>query len=147
MKVILTKLSAWSFHCQKKIKNSIKNFFGKCLRKFLKKLRIWWHMLKKSLMENFIFVQCLKLLNWCNISHFIINFTWKLTLILYILMFFTLFCYCYDWGQENMLEALVSLFVWGFASLFYPLNTVSVPSVLSANYKDRNRFSHRILYH
>ena len=34
---------------------SIKGFFSKCdqIRNFL---RIWWHLLKKSLMENFIFL-------------------------------------------------------------------------------------------
>ena len=37
-----------------KIKFSIKDFFSKCdqMRSFL---RIWFHLLKKSLMENFIF--------------------------------------------------------------------------------------------
>ena len=36
------------------MKFSIKDFFGKCgqIRSFL---RIWSHLLKKSLMENFIF--------------------------------------------------------------------------------------------
>ena len=36
------------------MKFSIKDFFSKCdqIRSFL---RIWWHLLKKSLMENFIF--------------------------------------------------------------------------------------------
>ena len=37
-----------------KMKFSVKNFFSKCdqIRRFL---RIWSHLLKKSLMENFIF--------------------------------------------------------------------------------------------
>ena len=36
------------------MKFSIKDFFGKCdqIRSFL---RIWLHLMKKSLMENFIF--------------------------------------------------------------------------------------------
>ena len=36
------------------MESSIKDFFGKCdqIRSFL---RIWSHLLKKSLMENFIF--------------------------------------------------------------------------------------------
>ena len=40
-------------HCTKKMKFSIKDFFSKCdqIRSFL---RIWSHLLKKSLMENFI---------------------------------------------------------------------------------------------
>ena len=37
-----------------KIKFSIKDFFSKCDR-IRRKLRIWLHLLKKSLMENFIF--------------------------------------------------------------------------------------------
>ena len=37
-----------------KMKFSIKNFFIKC-DQILRKLRIWSHLLKKSLMENFFF--------------------------------------------------------------------------------------------
>ena len=37
---------------------SIKYFFSKC-DQILSFLRIWLHLLKKSLMENFIFVQCM----------------------------------------------------------------------------------------
>ena len=39
------------------MKFSIKDFFSECdqIRSFL---RIWSHLLKKSLMENLIFVQC-----------------------------------------------------------------------------------------
>ena len=33
---------------------SIKDFFSKC-NQIRRKMRIWWHLLKKSLMENFIF--------------------------------------------------------------------------------------------
>ena len=40
---------------------SIKDFFGKC-DQIRRKLRIWSHLLKKSLMENFIFVQSEKFL-------------------------------------------------------------------------------------
>ena len=41
----------------KKMKFSIKDFFSKCdqIRNFLCFLRIWVHLLKKSLIENFIF--------------------------------------------------------------------------------------------
>ena len=41
-----------------KVKFSIKDLFGKCeqIRSFL---RIWSHLLKISVMENFIFVQCI----------------------------------------------------------------------------------------
>ena len=38
-----------------KIKFSVKDFFSKC-DQIPKKLRIWSHLLKKSLMENFIFL-------------------------------------------------------------------------------------------
>ena len=43
----------------KKMKFSIKDFFSKCdqIRSFL---RIWSHLLKKSLTENFIIAQCIK---------------------------------------------------------------------------------------
>ena len=42
---------------QKKKKFPIKDLFNKCdqIRSFL---RIWSHLLKKSLIENFIFVPC-----------------------------------------------------------------------------------------
>ena len=42
------------FHCTKKINFSIKDFFSKCdqIHSFL---RIWSHLQKKSLMENFTF--------------------------------------------------------------------------------------------
>ena len=39
---------------QKKMKFSIKDFFSKC-DQIRSKLQIWSHLLKKSLMENFIF--------------------------------------------------------------------------------------------
>ena len=41
-------------HTAQKIKFSIKDFFSKCdqIRSFL---QIWSHLLKKSLMENFIY--------------------------------------------------------------------------------------------
>ena len=44
----------WSLGCCTKTKFSIKDFFSKCdqIRSFL---RIWSHLLEKSLMENFIF--------------------------------------------------------------------------------------------
>ena len=38
----------------KKMKIFIKDFFSKC-DQFRRKLRIWSHLQKKSLMENFIF--------------------------------------------------------------------------------------------
>ena len=40
-----------------KMKFFIKDFFSKC-DQIRRKLRIWSHLLKKSLMENFMFVQC-----------------------------------------------------------------------------------------
>ena len=38
-----------------KMKFSIKNFFSKC-DQICRKLRVWSHLLKKSLTENFIFL-------------------------------------------------------------------------------------------
>ena len=40
----------------KKMKFSIKDFFSKC-DQIRRKLRIWPHLLKRSLMENFIFCE------------------------------------------------------------------------------------------
>ena len=37
-----------------KMKFPIKDFFSKC-DQIRKKLQIWWHLLRKSLMENFVF--------------------------------------------------------------------------------------------
>ena len=52
----LTNLVWISFCCYtaQKMKFSIKDFFSTC-DQIRKKLRIWSHLLKKSLMENFIF--------------------------------------------------------------------------------------------
>ena len=50
-------LSALCITAQK-IKFSIKDFFGKC-DQIRRKLRIWSHLMKKPLMKNFIFVQCM----------------------------------------------------------------------------------------
>ena len=46
-------------HTTQKRTSSIKDFFNKC-DQIRRKLRIWSHLLKKSLMKNFIFcaVQC-----------------------------------------------------------------------------------------
>ena len=44
-------------HTAQKMMFPIEDFFSKC-DQICKKLRIWSHLLKKSLMENFIFVQC-----------------------------------------------------------------------------------------
>ena len=41
-------------HTAQKLKCSIKDFFGKC-NQIRRKLRIWSHLHKKSLMENFNF--------------------------------------------------------------------------------------------
>ena len=57
MKRVNCNAFAIGFFCtetRQKMKFSIKDFFSKCdqIRSFL---RIWSHLLKKSLMENFIF--------------------------------------------------------------------------------------------
>ena len=48
------------------MKFSIKNFFSKCdkIRSFL---RIWSHLLKKSVMENFILIAVIVSLSWKNL--------------------------------------------------------------------------------
>ena len=57
-KLFLSGLHSCSFNpyqiLRKKMKFSIRDFFSKC-DQIRRKLRIWSHLLKKSLMENFIF--------------------------------------------------------------------------------------------
>ena len=53
-------------HCTKK-KFYIKDFFSNC-DQIRRKLRIWSHLLKKSLMENFIFCAMLTNKNLLKIS-------------------------------------------------------------------------------
>ena len=52
-----------------KMKFSIKDFFSKC-DQILSFLRIWSHLLKKSLMENLIFAQWSPILSIFNITDF-----------------------------------------------------------------------------
>ena len=61
----LTNLVWISFCCYtaQKMKFSIKDFFSTC-DQIRKKLRIWSHLLKKSLMENFIFCAVLECPNY-----------------------------------------------------------------------------------
>ena len=52
---IIIFFSVKRLHCTaQKMKFSIKDFFSNC-DQICRKLRIWSHLLKKSLMENFIF--------------------------------------------------------------------------------------------
>ena len=46
-----------------KMKLSTKDFFSKC-NQIRRKLRIWSHLLKKSLMENFIFCAVIVTATW-----------------------------------------------------------------------------------
>ena len=71
-------------HCSK-MKFSITDFFNKC-DQIRRKLRIWSHLLKKSLMENFIFfaVSCAIFFNCQNAKSFLIldfslcnNYLWN----------------------------------------------------------------------
>ena len=56
--IVLSSLLLFSL--QKKMKFSIKDFFSKC-DQIHRKLRIWSHLLKKSLMEKFIFFAVFRL--------------------------------------------------------------------------------------
>ena len=64
---ILEDIQIMEPHCRKKMKFSIKDFFSKCdeIRSFL---RIWLHLLKKSLMENFLFCAVPSKF-WIHITH------------------------------------------------------------------------------
>ena len=63
---IFLRLSSTNFTTAQKMKFSIKDFLNKCdqIRSFL---RIRSHLLKKSVMENFIFVQC----TWSTLEYFV----------------------------------------------------------------------------
>ena len=65
------------------MKFSIKDFFSKC-DQIRRKLQIWSHLLKKSLMENFIFVQCHGLCFDQSVNNFKGNFGTKRTLAVFI---------------------------------------------------------------
>ena len=51
---LMTGISMMETSLHKKMKFSIKDFFSKC-DQIPRELRIWLHLLNKSLMENFIF--------------------------------------------------------------------------------------------
>ena len=53
-KLSFQKVIIEQINTTQKVKFSIKDFFSKC-DKTRRKLQIWSHLLKKSLMENFIF--------------------------------------------------------------------------------------------
>ena len=60
--------NSFSSHTTQKMKFSIKDFFSKC-DQLRRKLRIWSHSLKKSLMENFIFL-CSHIITFENMEDF-----------------------------------------------------------------------------
>ena len=53
----------WYSHCTKKMTFSTKEFFIKC-DQIRRKLPIWSHLLKKTLMENFIFCAVSVFMSW-----------------------------------------------------------------------------------
>ena len=59
------------FNCNttQKTKISVMDFFSKC-HQIRRKLRIWLHLLKKSLMENFIFL--------CNANFWVTNYIFEI---------------------------------------------------------------------
>ena len=60
-------ISVWINMTVQKIKFSIKDFFSKC-DQFPRKLWIWSHLLKKSLMENFTFCAVMALWQQMHLS-------------------------------------------------------------------------------
>ena len=66
-------LNALGTHTAQQMKFSIKDFFSKCdqIRSFL---RIWSHLLKKSLMENFIFCVASSCLISFNVAKYLQQF-------------------------------------------------------------------------
>ena len=88
------KKSNQKFHCTK-MKFSIKHFLSKCdqMRTFL---RIWSHLLTKSVMENFIF--CAALLSFC-LSFWVFFLTY---------LFFFSFFFFFSGGFDNIFSSLNS---------------------------------------
>ena len=68
-------LSCFFYHTAQKMKLSIKDFFSKC-DQIRRKLRIWSHLLKKSLMESFFFCAVSRTAN--------LNFAWILRILTYL---------------------------------------------------------------
>ena len=69
-------LNASGNHTAQKMKFSIKGFFSKC-DQICKKLRIWSHLLKKSLIENFIFCVASRYLIAFNIVKYLQQFSYR----------------------------------------------------------------------
>ena len=65
MKLSSTKKKIFALH--KRLNFSVKDFFSKC-DQICKKWWIWSHLLKKSLMENFIFCAVLRFQLKCKIE-------------------------------------------------------------------------------
>ena len=59
---LLEQLIWFIRYTAQKFKFSIKDFFSNC-EQIRRKLRIWLHLLEKSLMENFIFLLVLRVFN------------------------------------------------------------------------------------
>ena len=90
----------WSYHTAQKMKFSIKDFF-KCeqIRIFL---RIWSHLLKKSLMENFIFCRCRFVI--------IIFFCNNYLQLLYLVLRCPRLPFCHCWGKDLPVSMLITEF-------------------------------------
>ena len=65
--------SDYLVYTTQKIKFSIKDFFSKC-DQIRRKLRIWSHLLKKFLMENFVFLCCVNI-------HVVTLYEWDFTIL------------------------------------------------------------------
>ena len=66
-----------TIYTAQKMKFSIKDFFSKCdqIHSFL---WIWSHLLKKSIMENFIFCAVSKPIKWFTIAAISMHFYWNI---------------------------------------------------------------------
>ena len=83
-----------------KMKFSIKDFFSKC-EQIRKKLRMWSNLLKKSLMENFIFCAVICPLSYImNIRHSQ-NIFFKEYVIIYVYIYSKTHFYVYDLRRLN----------------------------------------------
>ena len=89
-----------------KMKFSIKDFFSKC-RQILRLQQIWSHILKKSLMENFIFCEVLIL----NFSIKMVHFCWlNLCFSISVSSNFILFLSTFIYGVKILIISLSEIF-------------------------------------
>ena len=81
--LLLNIFTSWQITIQK-MKFSIKDFSSKC-NQIRRKLRIWSYLLKKSLMENFIFCVVFCKIQYYIVNNFALKSSFKTNIVCYII--------------------------------------------------------------